>query len=1389
MSVDALFTANSSQLPGTNFLTNGANQGAYGAGASMLAGSPDPASIPALGILSNSSTCGGDLGTAAHQNFDAVCANTGTLTLKFSQAVTDPTLDITGIGGTALAHQEQQGGYQYARGSFNNTRWNILTPGIAFSQLTAGATNLQISNGGTRLQENNRNGNGFCNNNATTNPGTKYQSPSMDYAGCGSVTLQGTFSEVTFQIDAQATPWSMFPAAQYGTGSELFQNDGTQYADGINGLNAVNSEKVLLPQNLTTSTNSDLQRISLRLPQTGSLGDRVWRDTNGDGIQSDGEPGVQGVTVQLLDGDANPVKDANGNPITTTTDANGNYKFTDLPFGAYKVTFTDLPADTAFTKANAGSDDAVDSDADPATGVTDAVTLTSTAPENLTLDAGIVPVGSLGDKVWRDTNGDGIQDPNEPGVADVKVELLDKDGNPVKDADGNPITTTTDANGNYKFSNLSLGDYKVKFDLPENTAFTKANAGSDDAVDSDADPVTGVSDVVSLTLENPSNMTVDAGIVRLGSLGDKVWRDDNGDGIQDPNEPGVAGVKVELLDKDGNPVKDANGNPITTTTDANGNYKFSNLPLGDYKVKFDLPPDSKFTTANAGSDDAADSDADQTTGVTDVVSLTDSAPDNMTVDAGIVPVGSLGDKVWRDDNGDGIQDPNEPGISGVKVELLDKDGNPVKDANGNPVTTTTDANGNYLFTDLPMGDYKVKVDLPAGTKATTAGAGDDRGKDSNIDANGVSDVVSLTPENPNRRDVDAGVVPLGSLGDKVWRDDNGDGIQDPNEPGVSGVKVELLDKDGNPVKDANGDPITTVTDKDGNYLFTDLPMGDYKVKVDLPAGTKATTAGAGSDRGKDSNIDPSGVSDTVSLTPENPNRRDVDAGIVPLGSLGDKVWRDDNGDGVQGDNEPGISGVKVELLDKDGNPVKDANGNPITTTTDKDGNYKFSNLPLGDYKVKFDLPPDSKFTTKGAGSDQAKDSNPDAATGVTDVVSLTADAPDNMTVDAGIVPVGSLGDKVWRDDNGDGIQDPNEPGISGVKVELLDKDGNPVKDANGNPITTTTDANGNYLFTDLPMGDYKVKVDLPAGTKATTAGAGDDRGKDSNIDANGVSDVVSLTPENPNRRDIDGGIVILPAAKDDQSLNNKQGTVVTVPALKNDKGDLDPSTVKITDKDGKPVSSLVVPGEGTWTVDPNTGDITFAPEKGFTGNPTPVNYTVKDLNGNETGAKVTITYVQPIPPSASDDQSLDNKPGSTVKVPVLGNDKGNLVPSSVKIIDPGTGNPVDKLVVPGEGSWTVDPQTGDITFTPEKGFEGNPTPIQYLVKDVDGNEVRAKVTVTYSATEPGQPGNPAGPGAPENPGGDLAYTGANIGSGVIALGALLFLGGAGLLIIRRRRQH
>ena len=120
---------------------------------------------------------------------------------------------------------------------------------------------------------------------------------------------------------------------------------------------------------------------------SSSIGDYVWEDLDGDGIQDADEPGIEGVVVTLTgtDGEGNEVE------LVTHTDADGRYLFDQLASGTYRVTFdaSGAGANPSFTQRHAGEDSAVDSDADPVTGTTQDIELPHST-EDLTLDAGVV---------------------------------------------------------------------------------------------------------------------------------------------------------------------------------------------------------------------------------------------------------------------------------------------------------------------------------------------------------------------------------------------------------------------------------------------------------------------------------------------------------------------------------------------------------------------------------------------------------------------------------------------------------------------------------------------------------------------------------------------------------------------------------------------------------------------------------------------------------------------------------------------------------------------------------------------------------------------------------------------------------------------------------------
>ncbi len=344
-----------------------------------------------------------------------------------------------------------------------------------------------------------------------------------------------------------------------------------------------------------------------------NVGDYVWDDQDQDGIQDSGEPGVDSASVFLYQSDGTLV-------AATTTDETGHYLFDNIPTGSYYIVFA-APYGYAFTVQDAGTDDTIDSDANPATGRTATFTLTETP--NLTIDAGIVklPYGTIGDRVWDDTpNGNGIQDAGEVGLAGVVVDLYTANNEYVN-------TTVTDSAGHYQFDDVAPGDYYVVFNRPLNYLFSPKDAGTNNAIDSDANAA-GQTDPFTLAMSQLKT-DLDAGLVLqqpTGVIGNRVWWDQNQNGIQDGNEPGVGGVMVQLLD--------ANNNVLRTTYSASdGSYSFIAVAAGTYRVKFSAPG-AQFTARDVG-DDNSDSDADPSTGMTDVFFLGEGETNN-SIDAGLL---------------------------------------------------------------------------------------------------------------------------------------------------------------------------------------------------------------------------------------------------------------------------------------------------------------------------------------------------------------------------------------------------------------------------------------------------------------------------------------------------------------------------------------------------------------------------------------------------------------------------------------------------------------------------------------------------------------------------------------------------------------------------------
>lgn len=456
----------------------------------------------------------------------------------------------------------------------------------------------------------------------------------------------------------------------------------------------------------------------------------------------------------------------------------------------------------------------------------------------------LVTAASIGDYVFADANGNGLQDPGETGVAGEQVQLLDARGTPT-------AVVTTDGSGHYLFDGLAPGDYTVAFTQPASgMAFTRPMAGGtpDTAIDSDPAVATGRTPVVPLTAGTPDT-SIDAGIITLGSLAGEVYGDNDASGTLNAGDTGIAGVTVTVTGTDdlGAAVSAATTSAAASTapgSPAVGTYSFPWLRPGTYTVtvtQATVPasyhPGS--TTAPAGTPGTATLTGltltpGQTVAPVAFGELTTPTPTPPTATppaatTAIPPTSAataaLGDTVFLDIHGDGIQHADDPGVPGVTVTLYDSTGARVG-------TTATGPTGTYLFTRLAASTYIVGfTHLPAGTAFTQQGAGTDRARDSNADpATGRTKPVTLTTGHTDR-DIDAGVVRLGGVTGTVYTDTNANGRQDPGEPGTRRVTITVTGTDD------LGRPVTrsTVTGPTGAWTVPGLRPGTYTV---VAAGTQ-----------------------------------------------------------------------------------------------------------------------------------------------------------------------------------------------------------------------------------------------------------------------------------------------------------------------------------------------------------------------------------------------------------------------------------------------------------------------------------------------------------------------------------------------------------------------
>ena len=686
----------------------------------------------------------------------------------------------------------------------------------------------------------------------------------------------------------------------------------------------------------TTASGNDFGNFQL-----GSISGLKFEDANGNGVKDNGEAGLSNWRIQLS---------LNGTQIDSAlTDGNGNYTFTGLMVGTYVVS-EDLQSDWAQSA--------------PPTPGTYTVPISSgtNAPNK---NFGNYQPGAISGMKFHDLNGNSVKDMGEGGLSGWRIRLF-RDGTQVDSA-------ITDVNGNYAFNNLDPDTYTVREELQSGWIQT-------------VPPTTGGYTI--LITSGAISTSRDFGNFHLGSISGMKFHDVNGSGVK-AGSAGLINWRIRL---------EKNGTQVDSTlTDVNGNYFFTGLHVGTYTVREALQSGWIETfPASPGT-------------YTVIVISGTSVIDK---DFGNFQLGSISGMKFIDQNGDGVKGMSEPGLENWRIRL----------ALGETLVDSvlTDVNGNYSFTNLTAGTYTVSEVLQSGWIQSLPGTPGTYGI---VITSGVA-----------AAEKDFGNYQLGSISGIKFHDQNGNGVKDGGEPGLSGWQIRITGPSESSI----------LTDGAGAYSFTSLVPGTYIV-------SEVHQSGWGQTYPVSPTMHTVALGSGTAVTGQ-------DFGNFRLGSISGMKFEDLNADGAKNAGELALSDWRIRL--RLGGVQVDS------TMTDGSGNYTFTGLLAGTYTV-----------SEAVQSGWAQTMPASPGTYSVSIVSGTI----STGKDFGNTQSGSISGMKFHDINGNGVKDGGDTGLSNWRIRLV-KSGVQVD-------STLTDGSGNYTFANLIIGTYTVSEAVHAGWKQTSTPA------------------------------------------------------------------------------------------------------------------------------------------------------------------------------------------------------------------------------------------------------------------------------------------------------------
>ncbi len=798
-----------------------------------------------------------------------------------------------------------------------------------------------------------------------------------------------------YKMTVHAPDGMMFTrAANRGGRKTVISRDGTGVASKMVDLNDKESK--------------DKQYIGFTW--AGQISGICFQDANYNGVYDEGDLPMPGVKVTAI------IQSKDEEIAVTYSGEDGTYVLTGLRANTYKMRAV-LPEDGS-TFTTTVSDPLGNHFASrPGRRENfwkDYVLATS---ERREMNVGAIYPASVTGTVYLDDDFSATLNGGEKIISGFLVKLLDMNGNTV-------AMDKTSIKGKYELTDVPPGDYTLSVTALKNYAFTKLGEGN---VILNRTYGEGYSESFHLGLkETKSGM--DIGMILPGTVTGSVFADRNDNGVQDEGEAGLPGVIVRLMGEE--------GEAFRTEIGADGNYLFDAVMPGTYRLEYSLPENAIFAQQAAGGNTISG----EGTGVSESFMMSSGLRVEGPV-CGALTLGRIEGNAFRDHDGDGLRADGEETAAGLTVTLK-----PSR-SDLEEISVTTGDDGAFALNALHPDTYTLTVNCPERsvmsrtdnlTLPLTAGR----------ESQTVTLDVAMGAEWNGQ---ELGMVIPASLSGQFWLDENNNGLFDAGENTPAGYEITVTDNWNGKVFDV------LRTDEQGFFTTSGMIPGTFTLSFPLDADTIAPQEGNSDFHEENGALVLSGI-----RMEEGEAREGLLLGIVRYTTIAGSAWID------RGDRIDTLAGVEIALKDGEGNTLR-------TATTTENGAYTFDKLMPGTYQLEAEAPegcviiePGDRRLEEGQVSVLTETLN---RTGSSDLIDLKM-AEDRVKMDIGCVLPGRIGDLCWLDLDKDGLQGMDEPGIPGVKIELL-RDGEFVAE-------TVTDQYGFYRFNDLYPAAYTLRVTAPA---------------------------------------------------------------------------------------------------------------------------------------------------------------------------------------------------------------------------------------------------------------------------------------------------------------------